>query len=95
MNGTSNSKNIFFNLTNLHLLWQLFLKTSTWSKKKNTNNTLSNVIEFIANTNNEIQIWIIKICCKLYIHKLKKHKILKVQKTKELKMLKPKQQTKP
>jgi len=34
MNGTSNSKNKFVNLTNLHLLWQLFLKTSTWSKKK-------------------------------------------------------------
>jgi hypothetical protein len=39
-------------------------------------NTMSIVIEFIANTNYEIQIWIIKTCCKLYIHKLKEHKIL-------------------
>jgi len=29
MNGTSNFKNKFLNLTNLHLLWQLFLKTTT------------------------------------------------------------------
>jgi len=29
MNGTSNSKNKFLNLSILHLLWQLFLKTST------------------------------------------------------------------
>jgi hypothetical protein len=75
MNGTSNSKNKFFNLTDLHLLWQLFLKTSTWSKKKNTNNTMSIVIEFIGNTNYEIHIWIIKTCCKLYIHKTTENKI--------------------
>jgi hypothetical protein len=36
--------------------------------------------EFIANTNYEIQIWIIKTCCKLYIHKMRKHKILKSSK---------------
>jgi hypothetical protein len=35
MIGTSNFKNKIFNLTNLHLLWQLFLKTLTQSKKKN------------------------------------------------------------
>jgi hypothetical protein len=35
MNDTSNSKNKFLNLTNLHLLWQLFLKTSRWSEKIN------------------------------------------------------------
>jgi hypothetical protein len=29
MNGTLNFKNKFLNLTNLHLLWPLFLKTST------------------------------------------------------------------
>ncbi len=33
MNDTSNSINKFLNLTNLHLLWQLFLKSSTRSKK--------------------------------------------------------------
>jgi hypothetical protein len=39
---------------------------------------MSIVIEFIANTNYEIQIWIIKTCCcKLYTHKTKEHKILK------------------
>jgi hypothetical protein len=32
---------------------------------------MSIVIEFNANTNYEIQIWLIKICCKLYIHKIK------------------------
>jgi hypothetical protein len=48
---------------------------------------MSIVIEFIANTNYEIQIWIIKTCCKLYIHKIKEHKILKAQKIRELKML--------
>jgi len=56
---------------------------------------MSIVIEFIANTNYEIQIWIIKTCCKLYIHKIKEHKILKAQKIRELKMLKPKKKTKP
>jgi hypothetical protein len=35
------------------------------------------VIEFIANTNYEIQIQIIKTCCKLYTHKIREHKILK------------------
>jgi hypothetical protein len=67
---------------------------NTIKKEKYQFNTMSIVIEFIANTNYEIQIWIIKTCCKFYIHKIKKHKILKVQKIKELKMLKTKQQTK-
>jgi hypothetical protein len=48
--------------------------------QKITNNTMSIVIEFIANTEYEIQIWIIKTCCKLYIHKIKKPKILKAPK---------------
>jgi hypothetical protein len=48
---------------------------------------MSIVLEFIANTNYEIQIWIIKTCCKLYIHKMRKHKILKAWKIKKLKML--------
>jgi hypothetical protein len=57
MNDILNSKNKFLNLINLHLLWQLFLKTSTWSpKKKPLNNTISIVIEFIANIDHEIQI---------------------------------------
>jgi hypothetical protein len=54
MNGTSNSKNKFLNLTNFHLLWQLFLKTSTHIFKK-INNIMSIIIEFIANTNYDIQ----------------------------------------
>jgi Na+/alanine symporter len=37
MNDILNSKNKFLNLINLHLLWQLFLKTSTWSPKKKKN----------------------------------------------------------
>jgi hypothetical protein len=47
------------------------------------------VIEFIANTKNEIQIWIIKTFGKIYIHQTKEHKILEAQKIRELKMLKP------
>ncbi len=46
-------------------------------------------LNLIANTNYEIQIQIIKACCKLYIHEIKQHKILKAQKIKDLKMLKP------
>jgi len=46
-------------------------------KKKNTNNTMSIVIEFIANTNYETHIGIIKTCCKLYIHKTTEKKIFK------------------
>jgi hypothetical protein len=53
------------------------------------------VIEFIENTNFKIQMWIMKITHKLYIHKTKKQKLLKAQKIRQLKMLKPKQQTKP
>jgi hypothetical protein len=53
------------------------------------------IIEFIKNTNFKIQMWIMKITCELYIHKTRKDKILKAQKIKKLKMLKPKQQTKP
>jgi hypothetical protein len=34
---------------------------------------MSIVIEFIADTDYENQIWIIKTCCKLYIHKIKKN----------------------
>jgi len=48
--------------------------------QKITNNTMSIVIEFIANTNYEIHIWINKTCCKLYIHKKKNHKMLKAKK---------------
>jgi hypothetical protein len=36
-----------------------------------------------------------KITNKLYTHKTRKHKIIKAQQIKEVKMLKPKQQTKP
>jgi hypothetical protein len=46
------------------------------------------VIEFISNTNYEIQIGILKTCCKFYNHKSRKHKILKAQKTKKLKNVK-------
>jgi len=47
---------------------------------------MSIVIEFIPNTNYEIQIWIIKTCCcKLYTHKTKEHKILKTQKVQNAK----------
>jgi len=63
--------------------------------KKKINNTMSIVIEFIANTNNEIQIWIIKIYLKLYSNKTRESKILKAQKIKEITLLKPKRQTKP
>jgi hypothetical protein len=45
------------------------------------------VIEFIANTNYEIQIWITKTCCKLYAHKMKEHIILKTLKVWNFKML--------
>jgi len=41
---------------------------------------MSIAIEFIANTNYEIQIWVIKTCYKLYTHKTREHKILKTQK---------------
>jgi hypothetical protein len=40
-------------------------------------------------------LWIIKTCCKLYIHKIREHKILRAQKMRELKMLKPQKQIKP
>jgi hypothetical protein len=40
-------------------------------------------------------LWIIKTCWKLYIHKIKEHKILRAQKMRELKMLKPQKQIKP
>jgi hypothetical protein len=57
---------------------------------------MSIVIEFIANTNYEIQIWRIKIYLKLYSKKTRKHKILKAQRIKEIiTLLKPKRQTKP
>jgi hypothetical protein len=63
-------------------------QTSTQSKKKNIDNAMLIVIEFVANTNYEIQIQIIKTCCKLYyIHK-RKHKILKAPKLRELKNVK-------
>jgi len=39
------------------------------------------VIEFIGNTNFNIQMWIIKISCKHYTHKTKDHKILKPEKS--------------
>jgi hypothetical protein len=35
------------------------------------------IIEFIGNTNFNIQMWIKKNSCKLYTHKTKNHKILK------------------
>jgi hypothetical protein len=64
-------------------------QTSTQSKKKNIDNAMLIVIEFIANTNYEIQIWIITTCCKLYyIHKRREHKILKAPKLRELKNIK-------
>jgi hypothetical protein len=57
---------------------------------------MSSVIEFIANTNYEIQIWRIKIYLKLYSNKTREHKILKAQKIIEIiTLLKPKRQTKP
>jgi hypothetical protein len=56
---------------------------------------MSIAIAFITNTNYEIQIWIIKTCCKFYIHKIKDKKILKTYKIKEFKMLKPKRKIKP
>jgi len=56
---------------------------------------MSIVIEFIGNTDYESQIWIIKTCCKLYIHKIKEQKILKAHKIRELKMLKPKKKLNP
>jgi len=59
--------------------------------KKKINNTMSIVIAFIANANYEIQIWIFKIYFKFYSNKTRKHKILKVQKIKEIIiLLKPK-----
>jgi hypothetical protein len=57
-------------------------------------NTMSIVIEFIANTNYEIQIWIIKTCGKIYTHKTKEHRILEAQKIRGLKMLKLERQIK-
>jgi hypothetical protein len=62
--------------------------------QKITNNAMSIVIEFIANTDYEIQIWIIKTCCKLYILKIKKaQNIESPKKIRKLKMLKPKKKT--
>lgn len=59
-------------------------------KEKYQQHNVNPVIEFIANTNNEIQIWVIKTCYKLYTHKTREHRILKTQMLKMLKMLKPK-----
>jgi hypothetical protein len=59
-------------------------------KMKNANNIMPIIIEFIVNTKFEIQMWIMKISCKLNTHKTKKHKILKALKIKELKMVKQK-----
>jgi hypothetical protein len=62
MNDILNSKNKFLNLINLHLYDIYFSKPQhdhtqkKLKKKKNPNNTISIVIEFIANTNHEIQI---------------------------------------
>ncbi len=67
-----------------------FSKSQHDQKKKNINNTMSIIIEFIANTNYEIQTWTIKTCCKLHTHKIREYKILKAQKIRKLKMLKPK-----
>jgi hypothetical protein len=53
------------------------------------------VIKCIENINFKIQMWIMKITYKLYTHKTRENKIWKAQKTIELKMLKPKQQTEP
>jgi len=39
-------------------------------RKNKINNTMSIVIEFIEYTNYEIQIWIIKTCCKLNTDKI-------------------------
>jgi len=47
MNGTSNFKSKFLNLTNLHLLWQLFLKTLTQFFKYKK---MSIIIEFKLQT---------------------------------------------
>jgi len=41
------------------------------------------IIEFIENTNFKIQMWIMKITCKLYNHITRKDKILKTQKKSE------------
>jgi hypothetical protein len=38
------------------------------------------IIEFIENNNFKIQMWIMKITCKLYNHITRKEKILKTQK---------------
>jgi hypothetical protein len=48
------------------------------------------VVEFIENIHFKIQMWIMKITYKLYIHKTQRP-----QNIKSSKMLKPKQQTKP
>jgi len=55
--------------------------------QKGKYNSMPIVIEFIGNTNFKIQMWIMKNSCKFYIHKTRKHKILKNQKIKKLKML--------
>jgi hypothetical protein len=39
---------------------------------------MSIIIELIVNTKFEIQMWIMKISCKLDTHKTKQHKLLKV-----------------
>jgi hypothetical protein len=41
------------------------------------------IIEFIKNTNFKIQMWIMKITCKLYNHITRKDKTLKTQKKSE------------
>jgi hypothetical protein len=40
------------------------------------------IIEFMKNTNLKIQMWIMKITWKLYVHKTRKDKILKAQNVK-------------
>jgi hypothetical protein len=70
MNGSLNSKIKFLNWINfLPLMIINSQNLNTINLKKNTNNTMSIVIEFIANTNYEIQVWVIKTCYKLYTQK--------------------------
>jgi hypothetical protein len=59
-------------------------------KEKNVNNKMPIIIELVENTKFKIQMWIMKITYKFYIHKTREHKLLKVQIIRQFKMLKTK-----
>jgi hypothetical protein len=81
MSGTSYSNNKFFTLTIIILLWQLAWTRSQHDKKrKNVNNTMPIIIEFIENNKFRIQIWIMKITYNFYIHKNHRTQIIKSSK---------------